>query len=675
MGATFANIQVHAGEHDPLSLHDKIMDCLRAVLLVDGFLPAAADEAAERTIFVAVAPKWIGIYDELCDEQRQDVLEHLARELSERLAAPTVTILVHDSDVLELGLFGAGTLLDRFNNNPDYFGKVSAKERRSARGHPEHWSSVLTPGALPTTLRAVWRKQKLFAEDTLRETADLLGLAEERAQVGFRYLQEGDETLSSAQVSTLRFRRAVRPAQENAAEGTPRFEFHGSAARIVAVVGRSAQFHGSVRNRGGPWRGLSVVIFGDALDRGLLSVTSVQLVVRHGNQQTVLTAPSKDELRGERRRSVAHFPDLAIVAGPAMPESVVGLDTLESVVELAEAWKLQQSAMLIHANVFCLGGALGTGEVQLAFVPLGGREGAGVIRFAAEVFPPARRPLRAIESEHAVPQLPTHVLFTLVSLDLGRPEAAGVAASMIERFCGLLTPSSELAVTVVPRERARVKTSKASVSHLLRGARWQKLKGELERAACVGGERKVKVDDFHARRPSDGFSFGGALIRRELTGDRELPTLALWFDLENVPSERAVAAETLLEALMTEAMVSHSGMQAVLGRTTAMHVVGLDSTEYERACGIHGQCTVLRSWLTRFVRIVPVGTLWLGEPLATAIPDMKTLEASARVESLGRVLKITIENEAALERVERAVAPLLASEDDYVHARNRLCGR
>src|SRR6188768_4139084 len=105
MGSTFVNIQVHARDPETRARLDGVGACLRRVLREDGFLPAEAEQAIDRTILVATGPNWIGVYDELCDEQRQDVAQRLASELSRQLETDVVTILVHDSDVLWLELF------------------------------------------------------------------------------------------------------------------------------------------------------------------------------------------------------------------------------------------------------------------------------------------------------------------------------------------------------------------------------------------------------------------------------------------------------------------------------------------------------------------------------------------------------------------------------------------
>ena len=658
MGATFVNIQVYTRNADTRARLDEVQACLRSVLHEDGLLPVEADQASDRTILVAAGKNWIGVYDELCDEQLQDVASRLASELSRQLETQAITIVMHDSDVLWLELFDSGTVIDSFNDNPDYFVKVSSEERKSARGKPERWNSVLAPGATSAALRGVWRKRTRFAEDTLRETATLLGLDENLAQVGFRYLQQADGEFDDTQLLRLGFRHLVRPAHEIRAQGQPRFEFNSSSANNVAVVGSVKQFGGcSVRNMGGALHGLSLVLSGDALERGLLSISSVQLVVSLGEQRTLLTAPTEGELRGEQRVSVASFPELELAAGPSYAHHSL-------------------SATSVHALLFGEGLSLGAGVVHVGFVPHGAAQGQAVISLKVEVFAPARPPLRAAELAPSGPQRPKHVLFARVSMDLEQHEAAAAAVPMIERYCDFLGPSGELSLTIFSNEpSARPRKSKAKLSSLPRSARWQKFRSEFERAACASGDRKVPVEDVFARRPSDGFSFGGSIHRHELAGDPELPTLVLWFDLENVPTERASAAEALFEAFMADVMVHHSGVQALVGRASTMSAWSIDLSEYEAACGIHGFCTLRRSWLSHFVRGVHVGTLWLGASLVRLIPDMAALETAAQVEPFGRALKVMIASEAELASVERALAPLLPSPEDARLATDRLYGR
>ena len=380
MGSTFVNLQVHARGRNSKAITQELVTCLASALHADGYLPAGDSESCDRTLLVASSSDWVSVHDELCDEQRLDVLERLAAELSRALETQVITILVHDSDILDLRLFDSGTLSDRFNNRPDYFEEVSEDEREAARGNPDRWRSVLATGAGPSALRSAWDKEQLFAEHILDDAAQLLGIDAKRARVGFRYLQEDDLELEGVELSKLGFRHAVRPTFEARAEGPPRFMFGGSSAGVSATVGHSMQLAGSVHSVGGPSRGLSVVVFGDALDRELLSITSVQLVVTAGEQQTVVSAPAESVLQGEQRLSVAAFPDLEIPAGSAVPASEISFE---------QTWDYDRHTPKIHANVFGRGVSSGAGDVHIGFVPYGASEGQAVASQGVEIGAPA----------------------------------------------------------------------------------------------------------------------------------------------------------------------------------------------------------------------------------------------------------------------------------------------
>ncbi|MES1178574.1 MAG: hypothetical protein ABUL62_29900 [Myxococcales bacterium] len=676
MGSSFANVQVLVRGRDSGTLRSAVVESLRAALASDGFVPVKEGEAVERTILIADDANWISIYDEVCDEQHQEELERLAMALSSRTGAHAMTVLVHASSVLELQWFDAGQRVDRFNSAPSYFEKVGAEEKKAARGRPSAWVPLLAPGRASKSLSSAWRAKKLFAEDTLRETATAFGLDADRATLGFRYASEAGET---GMYLELCFRRSSRPAEQVPAEGPPRFEYVGSSGPPSGAVRGPLRFHCWVRSRGGPSRGVSVAVTGPAIEQQLLLPISVRLSVSHRGGSAVSEAPLVQ--RGEGTFWVAAFPEQPIAAGRLAPQAVeVGAAAVESSArqqyDLIAAWEEdEKSLMQVYALVSAIGVKPGSASVQLVVVPHAAHEGQAGVALDLSVFPAARRPLRAPTSAPNILDRPRHVLFALVSFDCPQSEAAPVAARLIERFAEVFQASGQLSVTVFAadaEERPRTTASESSV--FFRGARWKRVRGELERARRVVGQIKTEPADFFARRPSDGFSFGGALAAPLSAEDPELPSLALWCDLENVSAERASAIQALAEELICEAMFQHAGIQALCGRATTDLVSHLDQTEYERNCDIHGPATLRRSWLSRFVRGVEVGCLWLGRQLVARVPDLEALHHAARVRAVAESLEVRIENEAALDAVEQALAPLLPSASDAQAASNRLYG-
>jgi hypothetical protein len=680
MGSFFTNVQVHARRLDPGQARDGVIDALRRLLSEEGFVPADG-EGADRTIVVDAGREWISVYDEACEGQQQDILDRLALALSKRLETEALTILVHDSDVLELRLFRSGEIVDRFNNNPSYFGKANAAERTAAAGNADRWGPILSAPADVEGLRAVWAKETLFAEDTLAALSELVGLDRDRASTGYSHLEQ-DEPDDPRYVK-LAFRHSVRPAQETPLEGPPSFEWAGTGAlpsreggmpMLEVSAGFPWQISSSVRNVGGSSRGVSVVVWGDALDQGLLSADSVEITaggsesrVGHG------AAPFLDRRSADGKKlRMATFADLTLPPGHR-----VGLDAW-ALANPTKAFDLM-FASKVHANVHGKGLAKGEATLHVGFIPATNLEGQFAQTLLAKVHPPSRRPLRSAEDVDAYLLRPLdgrESLFALVSMDLDPVAAADVASQAIERWGRLFDAAGQWSISVSPAEEgARPRTGTAKAKRLFGGARWKKLQEQLRTEWSVHAERAQERDIFSRLRSGDGFAFGRSGYRIDVADDPELPTLGLWFDAGAAPETRIDEASKLACELMDAIMTRHQGVQALSGRWAWAPSSSLDMTPYETACGVGGQCTLRRSWVSRFARGVTTGTLWLGAPLAARVPDVARLRSAAQVTSLGEGLRITVENDAALDDVEAALAPLLPSKEDWGRGAARLYSR
>ncbi len=669
MGAFFTNVQLHTRHLQPEATLDRVVDALRDMTSAEGFVPAAEGEPADRTILVEDGPAWLSIYDESTEGQRQDDLDHLAARLSEHLATEALSILVHDSDVLELRLFRSGEQLDRFNSHPSYFGKVSAKKRKAMAGNAELWAPLLAPGANDKDLRSVWDREKLFAEETLAETSKLLGLDGGRTGIGFNYAEKSDPKYVK-----LAFRHAVRPVHETPAEAATTFEMGAYSPNIDLSVGFPFQTSCAVRNTGSASRGLSLILWGTALEQGLLSVDSVELVIgvpQRGSQR--ITAPLEDRKSADGKRlRMASFPELLIPAGPSGGIPALGATDPRKMIEV-------MLSSQIHANVYGKGLAKGEGKLHFGFVPT--TNSAGQFAHTSEVkgHAASRRPLRAPEGVDAHLLRPLDgrgSLFALVSFDLDHSAAADVAAQLIERWGGLFANAGSMSLVIFPSEEgARPKTESAKAKGFFCGPRWSKLREELQSERLVCGSRAQKIANAHSWRGGDGFTFGETLYHQRLDEDPELPTLCLWLNVEEASEERIAEATKLANELMDEAMQSHRAVQALVGRWEWATSSSLDMTPYETACGMGGQCTLRNSWLTRFVRAVCVGTLWMGRSLSERMGDVAALRTAARVTALGDGLRVSIDDEGSLDGVEAALAAVLPTPDDWRRGVDRVYGR
>ncbi|HEY3357475.1 MAG TPA: hypothetical protein VGQ83_29765 [Polyangia bacterium] len=105
-------------------------------------------------------------------------------------------------------------------------------------------------------------------------------------------------------------------------------------------------------------------------------------------------------------------------------------------------------------------------------------------------------------------------------------------------------------------------------------------------------------------------------------------------------------------------MARGAGVQALVTRWDWAPGASLDGTPYEWACGVHGQCTLRRDWLTRYVRGVGVGTLWLGPALVARLAGLEPLRAAAPVMPHAGGVRVEV-TRATIDAVEAALEPLL----------------
>src|SRR5262249_41114735 len=134
--------------------------------------------------------------------------------------------------------------------------------------------------------------------------------------------------------------------------GPPVFRFAGYSRMVRGTVGTTSHAALSVTNAGGSARGVRVTMWGDALDRGLLAIESVQLVVRQGESMS-----DHDELvqsvtsKGNQILS-AEF-DVPIAAAIIPDERLP-----------------HPEAVIVHVNVKPRVLAAGMGSLAIGFVPL-----------------------------------------------------------------------------------------------------------------------------------------------------------------------------------------------------------------------------------------------------------------------------------------------------------------
>lgn len=609
MGSFFTNVQVQTRDAERV---------LALVSKANGYRAPREGETPDRTIVVRSSGEWTSVYDELTEGQDRRVLDALAATLSKELKTRALTVLVHDSDVLLLSLFEGGKARTRHDSNPGYFGGKAKKQKPE----PEKWAPLLAPGHTRQDLDHVLSADDLMAEDTLARFAVLIGVPPRNAGIGYRYREPeaGDRV--------VQLRLVKRPTHEQKSEGAPRFEMGAHSLQIDLSLGSPASTGFSVRNAGGASRGVDVCVASP-----MVRPLTCELVV--GN----VLGGSAVRLRAAFEGGVARFPDIDVPAGAPMSGFQPGVDPRA----LVDA----MHSSTVHANIEVE--ALGTGEGAFAvrFVPHGAPDAhAFIYDVRIRCVPASRRPLRARPdvNAHELRQLDeSSHLYALVSSALPKAEAAAIARELIPKWGAVLGGSGSYQLGIFRSEPGkRPGTGEAKAKGFFESARWKKLQAELSAESMVTAEKE-----------GGGFSFGDSVLP---TGKDLCPTLGLW-----TASGGPGARERLVE-LLAEFVRRARGMQAFIAPWSGWPT--LDSTPYETACGVHGQCTMMRTWQGRWLRAA-TDELWLGPELLARV-DRNALETVAALSPCGTA--VHVKAKGSLDALETALAPILPSSDDWVKA-------
>lgn len=658
------------------------MAALRALLVTPGISEVDTEADADRTIVLARSGSWVAVYDELSDELAGDDLQALAKGLSRALNAPAVTTLVADSDVLLMDLFEHGKRVAGFDSNPAISGRKRTKVQL------DKWKAHLAPGHSSDELADVLGEQKLFAERTLEKAAALLGMDPPRACVGYRYHREEAQDIAASSggeqgTLVLRLRKAQRPAHETAGTSPTRFVPSAWSTEHVFVAGQEFRVGFSVRNEQRASRGLSIVMWGPALERGLIRLRHAQLVVGDVGKQKVFpeaTFVKRPAAAGERIW-VAEFPNLDVPAGAPSASFVAGGGggSLEALIPSAAGLRAMQRAQ-IHANIDGDAVAAGTATFQVGFVPHDARQtGQSGFSSSVEVRPRARRPLRAAAGEsYSELEQPT-VLFGLVSCSGEARAMATLAAELADQWLRALPGYSESAKcrfhVCLSDHEAGLSSGSGKAVALFRAKR---LRGWLDEPSLVD-EVTIELENprpagqsFH--RSNDGFIFSSehSRYRSADLSDPKCPTFCFWMHTHGHGEDTVKVAEQALTKLVGQVFERAQGIQGLVGKWGRQPRP--DSTLYETMCKVHGQCTLQHSWLTRFMRGVTSGATWLGPELLSLI-DRRALERVAALEEIKGGVRFQLRPEASLDELEDVVAELLPSEVDWLAGTARFYGR
>jgi hypothetical protein len=633
MGRFFTNVHVRLAD-------DGARAAVRAALerraRADGLVPVEPGEEAERLTSIGPADSpWTTVADEATDSQDLEELERLASELSKEVDDYALSVLVHDSDVLDLGLFAKGRRLDHYVNRPDYFSarKLSAKKRKAVEGRASRWAPVLAAGATVDDLQTAFRTDQRSAEAALAAIARLIGLPD-GYDLGARDLLE----LSPAGVEHRFFGRAASAREPSR---PPKLEPASHTTTTALSAGDALHWAASALNRGGRCTGVEIAIAGSALDRNLVELERAICAVPLPRGQMIRMAVDLAVADG---RATATFPALRVPqAGPllAAPQVLVSLQ----------------------------GKAIGEGHgrLQLQIAPIAFPAAKISQAIDLKIGPALKRPLKAVENANAGGSLAALqspvTLVALVALGVPKREAAALCATAMANWIRVLCGRSRATFSTITYgsgspERGRLKSNDVP----------RDLAATLAESGAFFAQTRVDLKAPGAAdsvmAPTHGMGFQLGLIDVLRDPSPIAPHAAFWCDIRALSPGDAGPIAAALTEIVDELMRQGRGHQAFLARWDWRPALAFQATPYELACGVHGQCTNYHEWVERFLHAVG-DVIWLGPGLRSRV----TPEALARLGSLSVVGDgVRLDRSAEVPELENALAAILPTHEDWRQA-------
>ncbi len=146
MGSFFTNMQVYSKQKDKNQSLSQIKEAIHIILDKD-YEIASENEETDRIILVKHSDPWITIYDQETEDQDIDLLYDVSSKISSILDTVVVSVLVHDSDVLNLCLFEQGELKNNYWSNPEFLSdELPISKLKKLKGNPNLWKSRLLKG-------------------------------------------------------------------------------------------------------------------------------------------------------------------------------------------------------------------------------------------------------------------------------------------------------------------------------------------------------------------------------------------------------------------------------------------------------------------------------------------------------------------------------------------------
>jgi ribosomal protein S18 acetylase RimI-like enzyme len=173
------------------SAHVQSDDMTAVETAVRQFVPRLPG-ASRGSVIAPPRNGWIAVYDDVCDRDPQ-LLQRLARELSDRMGAVCVQLGVEREDAVRMIVFEYGRVVDEYLSLPEYYGPLPPGDIVGLEANPTVVARLT--GADPAAVRRIARTAKSRDElppppELLSSLAQVMGI--EGAEHGWTEAREVD---------------------------------------------------------------------------------------------------------------------------------------------------------------------------------------------------------------------------------------------------------------------------------------------------------------------------------------------------------------------------------------------------------------------------------------------------------------------------------------------------
>ena len=656
MGGFYTSLHVHVSDGaNPDAIVRAVSDAVAAPGLV---APAAADVEPDQIVLVsplAEGTPWFTIFDEALDQDEAS-LDSLAARVTAELKTWAVGIIVHDSDVVMLRLHKDGALIDAYNSRPDYFGEITAKERRAVVGHAQRWEPLLAKGFKAADLRSLFKGSDEFqvGEQLVEKLAPMLGLEPRLALSSFSYLHEDpdqEQRKLLAGMTRLAFRRIPKaPGSEPPVRLEP--DWRTSDADVLNESaggergpGEMFACHASfiVSDGRGLTDGFDVEITGSAIERGLLAPhqwLSAQIAWRGGSkfERADWAEIEKNKLfRAQFRRRALPVPKAA----------------------LEKQWD-PKIGMWFSLSPYGTIQGDGEGELVLRIIPKESPEGAATRTYSLSVKPAPdspfpRKALREQRGAVAFRRVHRQRIAAASMFVRHAPSLSALLTSIAERWATFIQPDAKPASwTIISGQRGgEVSVAGPGIGKL---TGWSEIGPQLGAASVTfrrGGVAQAQPNIGSQLSPrSDGFSsvpLGDGLV-----------LFGFWHYIEELPTEVREQGSKLMQRVVDEIAESAELEQAFITQWDWAPIRNI-ATPYEQLVDRHA--STVRPYGSSLLHAV-TELMWIGPRLAARI-DFDRVREFADVRAAGAATFILLREDRGLEELERALANALPGPERF----------